>query len=222
MTYMHDDNQNCLKKGLFPCLFTLTFFVQRIVPIVILTIKADEYADNDYDGCPKGANPNSRILMSCVSIIYVIKITFLMFAKYSTVESSLVLESDAKGLMPYVVGDLFMNLTYESLVYLINLFVVFLETNELNIVLSALALEFISRLDDELKTLYFDFYPPNVEMLNAYINANNIPLAKGWCKVFYCFLCINKFVFYFFGVAVYFGMFYLPICKPGPPLPVDM
>ena len=70
-----------------------------------------------------------------------------------------------------------MNLMYESLVYLLNLWIVFTETDGFTIILNALALEFILKLDDDMKLIYMDTFPPDVRVLNAYRKENCEPDA---------------------------------------------
>ena len=63
-----------------------------------------------------------------------------------------------------------MFLVYEPVVYLINLWIIFLEPDTYSIVFSALAMEFILDLDDFFKAMFIKIFPPNI---NVYIECNN-------------------------------------------------
>jgi hypothetical protein len=111
-----------------------------------------------------------------------------------------------------------MFLVYEPVVYLINLWIIFLEPDTYSIVFSALAMEFILDLDDFFKAMFIKIFPPNI---NVYIECNNESLEQevqapkcmresGWVLKYFwliiCFCCCS---------VAFFGIGYLPACKPS-------
>ena len=118
----------------------------------------------------------------------------------------------------------FLNLMYESLVYLLNLWIVFTETDGFTIILNALALEFILKLDDEIKLIYMDVFPPDVRVLNAYRKENYDPgrelTERTRNFLFSVHISLSMCVLFQSILLIFFGLFYTPICKPGPG-PVD-
>jgi hypothetical protein len=120
----------------------------------------------------------------------------------------------------YLLPDPFMNMMYETLVYLLNLWLVFVTKKPLNMVLNALAMEFILRLDNEMKGIVLAVFPPHREPYRKSWNTDRTfhdDMAQYWWKVLtlvdllvlnLTLLCLVLFLFA--------TMIYIPLCKIGP------
>ena len=216
IAYMHDQGP-CFYNYYVKVLLWLVPVVQLIVPICILIIKSNEYNET-YDNrfCPNSADATTRILAWAVGAIYFSKVSLLSMKKIVETDNSP--DLNAGSLLIYVKMDRFMNRTYESLVYFLNLWIVFTETDGFTIILNALALEFILELDDEVKSIYMHTFPPDRRVLNAYRRVNKCRhfTARTCCLLDYVNYSTGC-VLYVWIVLLFFGLFYLPICKPGGP-----
>ena len=217
IAYMHDSDISSCFCNWFCNLFTrillwLVIFVQITIPVVLMLNNILEYDGMGF--CPRGADNITRTLACAVGCIYFTKLSFLYGRKTS--ESKIALKDDVgcKNLLrAFLICDSVMNTIYEALVYLLNLWIVFLSSEPLNVVLNALALEFVLNLDDVIKkdciAIYFNRTPTS--MLTAYQNKFQIPHGGGHslCKTG-CWHCL--FVPYILGLG--FVVIYLPMCKP--------
>jgi hypothetical protein len=73
-----------------------------------------------------------------------------------------------------------MDVAFEPLVYVLNLFVVSRTTRELDMVLNAVALEFILMLDNEFKDYLLENFDVTDEMLDKVIEAESRSPPRGF------------------------------------------
>ena len=210
---------------MFLCKFFLFLIlaIQFIVPIVVAFSKWKDYKHVYYDQgfhkgfCPKGADRVDQTLACAVAVIYFSKLSFLLMQRFVEVDHSLLTTTSAGGiLLRTVICDRFMFFVYEPFVYLINLWIIFLEPDTYSIVFSALAMEFILDLDDLFKAMFFKIFPPDIDKYRE----RNDDISEGaprkrmyqlfWVlEYFWIFLCICCCLVAFFGIG------YLPACKPS-------
>lgn len=121
-----------------------------ILSVSQLTIHARQY---DFASCPDTATPSQRALAFFIGLLYIVKIGFRLVEEYTdTKKKNGGLGGSFKCFyQAFVCVDRAMDVVFEPLVYLLNMFVIFRTVNELDMVLNAVALEFILLLDDEFK-----------------------------------------------------------------------
>lgn len=214
-------NNKCV-KGFFRCytrfLLGLVIVVQLVIPIFVFVDKERDY---DEGTCPKTADNANRALAFFVGAIYLTKLTFLFVRKLQEGGNAAPLKEDRKGgiLQLYVECDRFMNIVYESVVYLLNMWIVFITPEALDMVLNSLAMEFILQLDDEVKTIYIKIFPPGDKAVQAYMDANNDDGQHNisWCCYWLALsLAVSIFVLEFLAYcAMLVGIVWLPLCKAG-------
>jgi len=154
------------------------------------------------------------MITTCVALIYFAKINFITMEKLARSHKALN-ETDRGGrLQVHVALDRHMDLVYKAIVYIINLKILFLEDNAVEILLNALAMEFVLMLDGEVKDLYMRVFQTDVY---SYRLANNeyrdapIPLWQfnlvvlfsyyNWGALWICLIVLSLF------------LVYLPLCK---------
>jgi len=131
-----------------------------------------------------------------------------------------------------------MNVGYEILVYLLNLFLVFTETEFFDILLNALALEFIMEFDNQMKEMYHKANKPTMETASKFMEANGIIMPKlndmtdddsryhhigekpkhpSLLQEMHLVLqmSIANWIATFAVIFTYSSLLYLPICKGG-------
>lgn len=147
-------------------------------------------------------------------------------------------DSESRGAIRlYISMDRCMNLVYESLVYLLNLWIVFVTHEPLDMVLNALALEFILQLDNEIKPMYLKAFPPNIakcrDAWNIYTTStgtdaegqpvkhhhqHGIKMTQGlWQTLILVDGIVVSLYALFLPLCFYPMAFYLLICKPPSP-----
>jgi len=214
-------------------LFLSVIIVQLAVPMMILQHSLTDYNDGR---CPADADMKTRLLSFFVALIYIVKVTLLIETKISS--SKLVTfynTAHSNDLRPFLMLDYFMDVGYEILIYLLNLFIVFTEGGFFDLLLNALALEFIMQFDDEMKKMYHKTNQPTMETAKAYMKANGIPMPKlkdmDEDKIYArtgervqdesVIKALSNFMFMFIAnhianiaiVLVYSSAAYLPMCK---------
>ena len=202
-------------------LMYLVIFVQLVVPISVVHSEILKY---DQGLCPNNANIFERAVAMSIGAIYVIRLTFQYSKKMRDSEDDDIPlrrnEHNPGKLLFYVTADEFMDKVYEGVVYLLNLWVVFIETSDvISMIFNALALEFILQMDNEVKELYLDVFVFDAHFLEKYRDANNDfgtrPITKYQKVVVSIIRSINNWGALICLVAVYAAFIYLPICKAG-------
>jgi hypothetical protein len=197
----------------------LTIASQIAIPIIIL---GSTLRDNDIPTfCPSTGNCYERAVAFFIGIAYLAKLTFLAVSRTDAagVENPVCERNNTSGDLAFWYSlDRFMNFAYQSLVYLINLWIVFLLPDVLDMVLNALAIEYILVLDDQLKKIFLStpIFKPNIK---AYRKANNEsgfngqPMRKP-PSYFHDLLMISSVIIPMVSaVAALAASIYLPTCK---------
>jgi len=221
LAYMHQSHDSALLTFLVRFLMVSLILVQLIIPILVLKSEASQYY-SDEEGlplyCPSTADALTRTLSITIGIIYLGKLTFICLQKLLDSDNSPVLiESEHGGKIQLAIAaDRFMHLAFEPAIYFLNLWLVYITPEPLDMVLNALAMEFILQLDDELKPVYLSVFEPDVKLYKEennesgsrkigpreYVAVVLLSVISLWSMIFLC-------------AAIYAATLYLPICKPG-------
>jgi len=158
--YNLSENDNINKKGVycsniftkFAFLPILTFLAQWLIYISIMSYEIKNYNEGF---CPDNKPFETKIVMCSIAIIYFVKSFFLW--------DDLVSRTHCKKVMPTndipVLIDTLQEFGFNLLVYLLNLFIVFAAEHPSDMIMDALAMEFIMDLDNQFKQLYFKNIP---------------------------------------------------------------
>ena len=225
--YNLSEEDNITKTGVYCSnIFTkfcflpiLTFFAQWLTYVSIMVYEVRNY---DEGFCPNNKSYETKIVMFSIATIYFIKSFFLW--------DDLVSRTHCKKVMPTndipVLFDTLQEFGFNLLVYLLNIFIVFVEEHPTNMLLDALAMEFVMDLDNQFKVLYFKNIPKAAVDIydNIFVskNDNRIILKqkinddKYFCCIKnllmlpYKILIISLILFPLFCACI---MIYGPICK---------
>lgn len=225
--YNLSEEDNITKTGVYCSnIFTkfcflpiLTFIAQWLTYVSIMVYEVRNY---DEGFCPNNKSYETKIVMFSIATIYFIKSFFLW--------DDLVSRTHCKKVMPTndipVLFDTLQEFGFNLLVYLLNIFIVFVEEHPTNMLLDALAMEFVMDLDNQFKVLYFKNIPKAAVDIydNIFVskNDNRIILKqkinddKYFCCIKnllmlpYKILIISLILFPLFCACI---MIYGPICK---------
>jgi hypothetical protein len=163
--------------------------------------------------CPGGAAFNQKLTMLLITFIYFVRIS--MNASYLAVNVGK--ENNVKDESPIAWVSLFdflvMQIIYENLVYLLNLWLVFQTESPLDMILNAVALEFVTTLDTEFKGRFFDMFPAINGQLTE-LNNQKTARGKGYACYILSFGCLASCTMLLMFPALIFMMAWGPICKP--------
>lgn len=225
--YNLSEEDNVTKTGVYCSnIFTkfcflpiLTFFAQWLTYVSVMVYEVRNY---DEGFCPNNKSYETKIVMFSIATIYFIKSFFLW--------DDLVSRTHCKKVMPTndipVLFDTLQEFGFNLLVYLLNIFIVFVEEHPTNMLLDALAMEFVMDLDNQFKVLYFKNIPKAAVDIydNIFVskNDNRIILKqklnddkyfcciKNLLMIPYKILIISLILFPVFCACI---MIYGPICK---------
>lgn len=219
--YHHSENFYLMYY--FKGMLIVMIIAQWLIPI-ILTFKATKsYMNLGWGMCPNNAPAPTRVQTFAIGLVYTSKISFLVAKKLKDMHCSPLLNETRSGgkIQIFVAMDRFMYLFYEVLVYLVNMWIVFLTLDPLDIVFNSLAIEFVVILDDEIKNMYIALFPPEKKQmcLEKYKKGNNEngknPI-KRWqfclVKVIYN---VNLWSIPFFILGFFILFIFSLVCKPG-------
>ncbi len=220
-----DDNIN--KTGVYCSnIFTkfcflpiLTFIVQWLIYISIMVYEIKNY---NKGFCPNDNGIETKVVMASIAIIYFIRSFFLW--------DDLVSRTHCKKVMPTndipVLIDTLQEFGFNLLVYLLNIFIVFAADHPSDMIMDALAMEFVMDLDNQFKELYFKNIPDAAIDIydNIFVTKNdNRIILKQKLKEDCCFCCIKNLLMVPYKILIIslilFPVFcaciivYGPLCK---------
>jgi hypothetical protein len=136
-------------------LLLLVIIAQLMIPALLLMYSLDN--SDVVSFCPSSADGISRAVAFALGCIYQVRIMLLLGSKQC--EPVDVVQERSTRLLRFLLKcDSFMNIIYELCVYFINLWIVFFTSDPLEMVLNALALEFVLQLDDVAKEKYIAIF----------------------------------------------------------------
>lgn len=207
---------------IFSSLFALpllVFITQWIMYIAVVSHQVRTYEDGI---CPQQAKIEEKLMMASVSMFYFIKSFFLYDA--------IVDRTTRNKMMPtagyIVVLDTFQEFGFNILVYLTNLWVIFSDSDFLNMFFNTLAMEFLMEMDNEFQAAYFSYLPGVAADIfdNKFVtyreNAIMVAQKKHESAYYRCFRKLTwfpyKFLIFLFmilPIICFAFIFYGAICK---------
>ncbi|KAI2492106.1 hypothetical protein MHU86_22442 [Fragilaria crotonensis] len=209
IAWMHTEN-NCLRKFWMKYLLFLVLVAQAALPILLLLNSLDTFNATSF--CDGTANWISKGVAFAIACIYQVRTSFWWERKYH--EPMVKLKQVARnrfGLQVLLVLDGFLASGYEYFVSIFNFFVVFATPDPQDMVLNALAFEFILELDDYAKEKYISLYSEDHEdLIQNYestfeVTYQNLPESRWY------FALLRYATSH---VVPSFCLFYFPVCKP--------
>lgn len=163
--------------------------------------------------CPGGAAFNQKLTMLLITFIYFVRIS--MNASYLAINVGKEDNVGTESALAWVgIFDLMgMQVIYENLVYLLNLWLVFQTESPLDMILNAVALEFVTTLDTEFKGRFFDMFPAINGQLTE-LNNQKTPRGMGYNCYMLSWVCLGACTMLLMFPALIFMMAWGPICKP--------
>ena len=169
---------------------------QLAIAVILAINQADEYILADLGWCPGSRytpSDSQKSLAFFIGVLYIVKLGTKALAEIKDLNSESPLNTVSH--CPYqlfVCMDHFMDVAFEPLVYVLNLFVVSRTSKELDMVLNAVALEFILKLDNEFKAMLLENFSITDDMLDK-VREAEIRAAPDGCDYHQAF--INLFTF---------------------------
>ena len=175
----------------------------------------DDLVIEYYDSlCPGGAAFNQKLTMLLITFIYFVRIS--MNASYLAVNVGKENNVEDESAIAWVgLFDLLgMQVIYENLVYLLNLWLVFQTESPLeNMILNAVALEFVTTLDTEFKGRFFELFPSINDQLTV-LNKQEKARGNLFNCCIYSFVCLGFCTMLLMFPALVFMVAWGPFCKP--------
>mmetsp|Transcript_21509 Transcript_21509/g.45187 ORF Transcript_21509/g.45187 Transcript_21509/m.45187 type:complete len:254 (-) Transcript_21509:461-1222(-) len=170
--------------------------------------------------CGKDSRAEGKVLMSIISAVYLSR-SIMSVTSFFIVFKETNLIRDRSWLSPLAYLDWGMESSFSSLLLLFNLWMVYSAHKPLDMVINILAMEFVGKLDNEMKEFFFTrFRDYMVNIINDNAELEDINWYLFGCSIFRCgqtiaiplslFLVSVAILTPFFCLAfVVFG----PICK---------
>lgn len=158
-------NEILKKKNAFYC--SHTFSLLAFLPIIIFFLQwfiyiglvRNEIRNYDKGFCPNNSVWEKKLIMFSVSMLYFVRSFFL----WDNLTDRTRLNRMIPSIDFWVMLDTFQEFGFNLLVYLANLWIVFSNDVVLEMILNALAMEFLMNLDNEFEAMYFDYLPEAAE-----------------------------------------------------------
>jgi len=220
-------NEILKQKNAFYCSHTfsllaflpiLIFISQWIIYIAFISYEIKQY---DKGLCPNDSQWEKKAIMFAASLVYFVRSFFL----WDNLTDRTRLNRMIPSIDFWVMLDTFQEFGFNLMVYLANLWIVFGNDSLQEMILNALAMEFLMQLDNEFEEMYFHYLPEAAEDIydNFFVTfqENKQKLAKrnkscGFCCARYTFfipfklLVVSLLIFPFFCLGM---SIYGPICK---------
>ena len=165
---------------------------------------------------------NKKILMLSISVVYFIK----SFMLIDFVTNKIKLDKTYPCVDVFCIIDTFQEFLFMYLIYILNLWIIFIETDLLNMIFNSIAMEFIMELDNEFQKIYFNILPSAaydiydnlfVELNNSIIMHNNkLKESKSFNlfkKIAYIPFKILLFLFIITPIVSFSFIFISTLCK---------
>lgn len=219
--YHHSENFYLMYY--FKTMLMAMLLAQWLIPIILSYKASITFITLGWGLCPNNAPASTRTQTFAIGIVYISKISFLVATKLKEMYSTSLLNETRQGgeIQLYVAMDRFMNLFYEVLVYLVNMWIIYTTLDPLEIVFNALAIEFVVILDDEIKEFYLLLFPPEKyeTCLDALKDANNEngrnPIKRWQFFLVRIIFHLNLWSIPVFLVGLFALFFFSLVCKPG-------
>ena len=221
-------NQELKKSNKVFCshIFSLALFLPILIFISqwILYAALMSYEINRFEGgiCLNEDTTENKMMMFGIAIVYFVR-SFFIWDNLTT-RISFYKTNRADNICAIL--DTFQEFMFTLMVYIANLWIIFVETDLQNMILNSLAMEFLMQLDNEFEEMYFKNLPGAAEDIydSIYVTyQENKELIKDRQERSYCFKYTSRclfipykllvFLLFIFPIFCLFVMIAGPICK---------
>jgi len=139
----------------------IIFLIQVVTPIALVLDKYDKY---DEGFCPKRADLTAKVVYVLVALLHCVRVTMMCWTTYGQLNVGAnqgVNWFRFSRFQKYAGIDFFMTIPYDFLAAILNLWLVFTTDAVQDMVLNAIAIEFITQIDDEFKKHVFTCLSPD-------------------------------------------------------------
>lgn len=206
------------------------FSLALALPILIfiaqwtLYIALMSYEINRFDGgiCNNDDTAENKMMMFAIALVYFIRSFFI----WDNLTSRISFYKTNRADNLCAILDTFQEFMFTLVVYIANVWIIFVESDLQNMILNSLAMEFLMQLDNEFEEMYFENLPGSAEDIydTIYVTyQENKELIKQRQERSKCFKCTSHCLFIPYKLLIIalflFPMFCLfvvvvgPICK---------
>ena len=216
------DKGNVYCFNIFSLFFALPILVFISQWMMYLALVFHERKNFNGEICPNSAPLEQKIMMAGISIIYFIRSFFI----WDSFTNRTRLQKMNPGGSISVIFDTYQEFGFNLIVYLANLWIVFVDPDLLNMIMNSLAMEFLMNLDNEFEEIYFKFLPDSAIDIydNIFVTVEeNNKIVKEKREKYYCFSCMScttylpfkllVLMLFLFPVFCLFMIFYGSFCK---------
>jgi hypothetical protein len=184
----------------------LIFFAQWLMWIAIVSNQYKEYYGKNY--CPNEATMENKMVFFAILLIYFVKSFFL----WDNLTDRTRLNRMTPAIDVWVLLDTIQEYGFNLLIYGTNIWLVYVAEDPGDMVMDALAMEFIMNLDNEFMTMYFNCLPEIGEEIydNEFVTYRDNVLLIEHQKQKCCFYCMQKIFYMPFKILV-IALFLFPI-----------
>ena len=130
--------------------------------VCLIALGINQWTDYTRGFCPNSGTVTEKILMMGISAIYFVRSSLLLRKNIASTfenEAKLLADRAEDSVFDFYTRlDWLHQFSHQILSTLFNLWIVFVANDVMDMVLNSLAIEFLTQLDDEFKTMYFDNY----------------------------------------------------------------
>ena len=134
----------------------LTFIGQWILYIALISYEIKRF---EGDLCPNNDTIENKMMMFAIAIVYFIRSFFI----WDNLTSRISFYKTNRADNLCAILDTFQEFMFTIVVYIANLWIIFVESDLQNMILNSLAMEFLMQLDNEFEEMYFEYLPGSAE-----------------------------------------------------------
>uniref|UniRef100_A0A6C0C443 Uncharacterized protein n=1 Tax=viral metagenome TaxID=1070528 RepID=A0A6C0C443_9ZZZZ len=188
----------------------LVFVAQWMMWIAIVSSQYKDYINKNT--CPNEATIENKMIFFAILLIYFVKSFFL----WDNLTDRTRLNRMTPAIDVWVLLDTIQEYGFNLIIYATNIWLVYVADSPGDMVMDALAMEFIMNLDNEFMTMYFNCLPEVGEEIydNDFVTYRDNVLLIEHEKRKCCFSCMQKSFYIPFKLLV-FSLFLFPILCLG-------
>ena len=130
----------------------IVFIIQWSIYIALIANEVREY---DKGFCPNDSTWEKKVIMFAVSMLYFVRSFFL----WDNLTDRTRLNRMVPAVDIWIMLDTFQEFGFNLIVYLANIWIIFSNDEVQEMILNALAMEFLMDLDNEFETMYLEYLP---------------------------------------------------------------
>ena len=184
----------------------LVFLAQWLLWIAIVSNQYKEFYGKNT--CPNEASLENKIIFFAIMLIYFVKSFFL----WDNLTDRTRLNRMTPAIDVWVLLDTIQEYGFNLIIYGTNIWLIYINDEPGDMVMDALAMEFIMNLDNEFMTMYFNSLPEVGEQIydNEFVTYRDNCLLIEHEKKKCCFNCMRKCFYIPFKLLV-FSLFIFPV-----------